>query len=230
MAASLISLLLYFFLLGAKQESAHQPGDRTAKVSGHVLYKEGTPVKDAEVKIYFFAAQGAILPETRTDEKGSFSLNIPPWGEGVISGMKVGEGYPDAALALYGKGGYGSTKPINSTEGMSPAEVELRFSEPDAVIEWVIQSADKHDPVKNARYSIAWSDDPKILYSTSISEDSRFGFVLPKHPVSIKITAPGFKDWSSADDPSLGPAVLLKPGRHQQRVIFLQRSGSLPIQ
>jgi hypothetical protein len=223
MASSLISFLLCLFLFGATQESAHQSGDRTAKVSGHVLYKDGTPVKDAEVKVYFFAAQGAILPETRTDEKGSFSLNIPPWGEGVISGMKVGEGYPDAALALYGRGGYGSVKPINSSEGMSPEEIELRFGEPDAVIECTIQSADSHEPVKNARYDIVWSDDPGILYSASLPENSRFTFVLPKHPVSIKITAPGFADWSSVDDPSLGPAVLLKPGTRQHRVISLNR-------
>jgi hypothetical protein len=221
--SGLISFLLCLLLFGAAQESTCQSGDGTAKVSGHVLYKDGTPVKGAKVTVYSFGPQAAIVPRARTDERGFFSLNFPPFGQGVISAMKISEGYPDAAMALYGRGGYESVKPINATEGVIPIEIELKFGDPDAVIEWTIQSADKHEPVKNARYSLAWSDDPKILYSTTIPENSRFTFVLPKHPVSIKITAPGFADWSSGDDPSLGQAVLLKPGRHQQRVISLKR-------
>jgi hypothetical protein len=194
------------------------------RIAGHVLYKDGTPVKDADVEIHFYRPTGAIVPEARTNENGYFSITAPPYGDGIVSASKVSEGYPNAALAFYGGTGYTSTQRVNITDTTVIDNIELRFVEPDATIDFTIQAADTHENVSTARVQIALSSQPDISGSYSVSKEGRFSFVLPKRPVSIKITAAGFADWSSVDDPSLGPAVLLKPGRHQQRVISLKRS------
>jgi hypothetical protein len=219
--------ILYVFclmILAVVQAASDMPNSKAGTVFGHVLYRDGSPVKDAEVELHFFGPVGGILaPSTRTDEKGYFSLSPPPLGDGVVTASKVSEGYPNAAIALYGREGYTSLRRIDVKEGVLFEEINLRFGEPDAVIEWIIQSAVTQEPIKNARYAISWSDNPQISSSSSVSEDGRLIFVLPKHPVFVKITAPGFADWSYTDDHTRGQTLMLKPGTRQQRIVLLNK-------
>jgi hypothetical protein len=211
-------------LLGFAQPISNVPNGKATVVSGHVLYRDGSPVKDAEVEVHFFAPVGGILPPpVRTDEKGYFSISPPPLGEGVVTASKVSEGYPNAAMALYGREGYTSLRRIAVKEGVVFDEIDLRFGEPDAVIEWAIQSAVTREPVKKVRYTISWLDDPDMFCSSSVSENGRFIFVIPKHPVFVKITAPGFADWSYRDEHTGRQALLMRPGTRDQRVVLLSR-------
>lgn len=98
MSGGMISLL-FLAALGATQATLGQSNPDFPSVAGHVLYKDGTPVRSAEVSFY-----GASMPHpVRTDENGYFSLEDLTFGEGVVTASKVSEGYPDAALAFYGQ-------------------------------------------------------------------------------------------------------------------------------
>jgi hypothetical protein len=195
------------------------------RIAGHVLYKDGTPVKDADVEIHFFyRPTGAILPEARTDKNGYFSIVPPSYGDGVVSASKVSEGYPNAALAFYGNTGYTSTRRVNITATTVIDNIELRFGEPDATIDFTIQAADTHENVSTASVQIALSNQPDILDISPVTKEGKFSFVLPKSPVIIKVTAPRFVDWSYTDRSGKGNALLMKPGSHQQIVVLLNRS------
>lgn len=137
--------------------------------------------------------------------------------------MKISEGYPDAEVALYGNEGYASIKPIDLKVGAAPIRVELRFSPPDAVIEWRVVSKTSNNPIKNVRFRIAWADNPHIYVSSTLPENGILLFVLPKHPVSILISAPGFENWSTVELPA--GKLLLQPGTHDKMVILLKPSA-----
>lgn len=193
---------------------------RGATVSGRVFDSAGLPVPDAQVRVFFFLGVRGSLPDAVTNSDGWFTLRLPPFGRGVVSAYDLSKGFPDAEMALYGRWAYPSVAPINATEGAN-IHVDLRFSPPDAVIEWTVVSKADHLPVAQARYRIRWSDDPTIMASSSISENGLLSFVLPKHPVIVSVTAPGFIDWNSSDKAAFGGPVLLAPGTIDRRVIVL---------
>jgi hypothetical protein len=220
-----ISILgrIFIVLCAFLPTAANRLETNSPTIAGHVLYKDGTPVKDADVEIHFYGPTGAILPEAKTDKNGYFSIAAPPYGDGVVSASKVSEGYPNAALAFYGRTGYTSMQRVNIRDTTVIDNIELRFGEPDATIAFTIQAADTHENVSNARVQIALSSQPDISGSYSVSKEGRFSFVLPKSPVLVKITALGFADWSYAGQSGKGNALLMKPGTNQQIVVLLNR-------
>jgi hypothetical protein len=216
--------MVFAYIQAGFTQATHETGI----ITGHVLYKDGSPVNKAEVQIHFFGSYKTINQlSTQTDEKGYFSLTPPLYGDGVITASKISEGYPDAALALFGRalfrGTYTSLREINLQQGAVFDPIDLKFGEPDAWIEWTVQSDFTQDPIKNARYTISWSDNPGIMASSSIGPTGQFIFVLPKHPVTIKISAPGFEDWSYRDEKTGSQALMMTPGTHEQRIVSLRK-------
>jgi hypothetical protein len=210
-------------LLGYAQIESSQPNRKSGVISGHVLYKDGSPVNGAKVKIYYFGGVDTIFPlSTRTDEKGYYSFTPPPFGKGVLSASKVGEGYPDAELAIYGRTGFEQLPRVDVKEGVVFEPIDLKFGEPDAWIEWTVLSDVTHEPIKNARYTVSWSDDPRMIAGDSIDVTGRFSCVLPKHSVTLKITAPGYADWVYRDEKTGSQSLLIKPATHDQRTVFLK--------
>ncbi|HEY6413787.1 MAG TPA: hypothetical protein VIX42_08870 [Edaphobacter sp.] len=216
---SLVCILLYAFV----QTASNGLESKLPRLAGHVLYKDGAPVKDADVEIHFYGPTGAVVPEGRTDDKGYFSIDPPPYGDGVVSASKVSEGYPNAALAFYGRDGYTSIKRVNITPTTVIDSIELRFGDPDATVNFVVQAADTQKAITGARINIAMADQPDIAGSYSVSREGSFQFVLPKNPVSIKITAPGYANWSYGDKSGREQTLLMKPGTQQQIMVLLNR-------
>jgi hypothetical protein len=194
------------------------------RVAGHVFYKDGTPVKGADVEVHFYyRPTGAILQETgtKTDEKGYFSIAVPPNGEGVVSASKASEGYPNAALAIYGRTGYASIQRVNITAATVLDNIKLRFGGPDATVEFKVQAANSNENISTAHVQISLSNQPDIFSLSSVSKDGSFSFVLPKSPVIVKVSAPQFTDWTYTDPSGKGNTLLVKPGTHQQIVVLL---------
>jgi hypothetical protein len=224
-ANSFLLLSLVLIPLGAGQSnglpSITTPATDEVTVEGRVVDNHGVPVAKAEVGFFPYSGFTGILRGGITATDGTFVFQMPPLGEGSIGAWKLEAGFPDARWAIYGKKDRPSVRKINATVAASPIHVELRFEEPDAMVEWKVLSKADHSPVRSVTYSVAWSDDPEIYVQSSTSDTGIFKFVLPQHPVLIKIGAPGFRDWTSADSWFGGP-VLLKPGTKDERTILLE--------
>jgi hypothetical protein len=182
------------------------------QLKGHVIYTSGVPVKQARVVFWSFGAVGAIQPITQTDDDGAFSLDVSTVGPGALSASKVNEGYPDAELAFYGNSGYRSLQVIETRSYVSGQNVELVFGDPQKTISWIVIDADTGEAVKGARAVLQASENPAITGSETIREGEPFLFVLPRSPVKIRITAPGYADQSfvqSDSTPAIGQGFSL---------------------
>lgn len=219
---SMIPTVCFFLILGFFQRAPGTGAGESESISGHVFYKNGSPVKDANVEVHYFGGMAMILPTTQTDAHGYFSISSLQVGEVVVSASKVDEGFPNAAIAMYGRKGYTSLKRIDTASVEALEDMNLRFIDPDAVIDWTVQSAATHAPIEGAGFTVSWSDDPRIFYRSSISKDGNFQFVLPKHRVTVKITAPGFADWFYTDEHNHLHNLFMKPGARDRRIIYLK--------
>jgi hypothetical protein len=218
-----LSLLLLPLVAGQSNGLPSTNGSAADEVTveGRVVDNQGAPVAKADVSFYPYSAHTGPLPAAVTAADGTFVLHMQPLGEGAVTAWKVDAGFPNAAMALYGKG-YPSERKINATVAASPIHVDLSFEAPDAVLDWKILSKVDRSPVRSVRYSVAWSDDPKAFIRGATSDTGVFRFVLPKRPVVLTVGAPGFRDWTSADSREFGGAVQFAPGTRDERTILLE--------
>jgi hypothetical protein len=151
-------------------------------------------------------------------------FHVDPFGAGVITASKPEDGYPRSEYVMYGKRPE-SMQPINATLANSPIQVELRFEERDAIIEWKVRSKVDRSPVRLALFNVTWVDGPQVFFRSAASEAGVLRFVLPKHPVLITISAQGFREWSSADSREFSGPVLFTPGTRDERTILLEPAG-----
>jgi hypothetical protein len=181
-------------------------------IQGHVFRQDGSTISGAEVEIHPFAAiEGILPPPAVTDEHGFFQIVFPAVGQAWVTASKIKEGYPNAALALYGRGGYDSLKQVDLKAG-EVVNVDLRFREPNATIEFVVVSAVSRHSVENARILIELTDDPDAMVSTSVSRGGIFDFVLPRRAVAVTISAPGYSNWYFHNEKSGSRKLLAKVG------------------
>lgn len=144
--------------------SYSQGGYDWVPLSGRVVDHLGTPVNNAEVGIVPLNGYAGMLPNAHTDKDGRFYFKVPPVGDGVITALDPTRGFPDAAIALYGKNEYRSWKRIAPKAGATEIEVELRFGEPDAVIDWQVRSERDNISVQGARYESPGQTIPKSTF------------------------------------------------------------------
>lgn len=219
----LLSFVLLPAIAGQSNVGSATGGQAAGQVTveGKVVDNHGVPVAKAEVAFYAYSGgHSGPMPGAITGADGSFVIHMPPLGAGAVTAFKPEAGYPNAVMALYGKG-RPSEQRINATVAASPIHVDLSFEEPDAVIEWKVLSKADQSAVSKVAYSVAWADDPK-MYMRGGLNTGVFKFILPKHPVQIRIGAPGFKDWSSADSKEFAGPVSFAPGTKDQRTILLE--------
>jgi hypothetical protein len=213
-----VLLSVFLLPLQVSQSDPHPLADKVT-VMGRVLDSNGRPVANAMVSAYPPSAE--LHPCTRTAADGTFVFQVDPFGAGVVTASKPEDGYLELGSTLYGKR-VESTRPINATLAASPIQVELRFEERDAVIEWTVVSKTDRSPVSQIDYSVTWSDDPHVfIRGGRVVTGGVFTFVLPKHPVLITVGAKGFRDWNSAESRDFGGPVLFTLGTKDVRTILL---------
>lgn len=181
-------------------------------IQGHVRYRDGSPVRGARVEFIPFAAYSGILPEPGvTNDNGEFRLTFPSVGEGWLTASKVNEGFPDAAQTLYGRGGYESVRSIDLHPNQT-VTADLQFGSPNATVE--VEAVDSHSgkPISTARILIEWPDNSENMVSETIPSSGRLLLVLPRHPVTMVVTAPGYLPWKYRDSDTLSSGLQAEPG------------------
>ncbi len=212
------------FLIAFPQATPTQRDLGAPAVYGHVFYKDGSPVMDAEITCPLCPHSG--LPNVaRTDASGYFMLEHLPFGTSIISASKLSEGFPEFLVGPYYEGknrAYPSTALVDLKKVVPPVEVTLRLGDPYATIDCTVRSQRTRRPIKLFFDKVTLADDPSTSVPVDRSTlDGHLRLILPRHPVLITLTAPGYAGWTSAQDPELGPTVVLKSGTHLQRDIFL---------
>lgn len=196
-------------------------------VSGHIYYENGAPVAGALVDFRCFCAIGGLLPlPTHTDKQGAFTLTYPAWGEGWLTASKESEGFPDATIALYGSEAHSSYMRVDLKEGTRIEGVDLRFASPNAILKLKVIEKTSQLAIANARVDVNWPDNPEVMLSTNMGSDGMFVMVLPKHRVSIRVSAPALGNWSYQDDKT-GEPYLLETGSSQVDVVAVLESSSI---
>lgn len=209
MKAPIIFMVLFSLPLVA------QMGSGTTVVSGHVRYKDGSPVENAAVKIYPQAPIGGMLPEpAHTDRLGFYRFNFPSLGESWISASKISEGHPDAIVALYGRNAYASDKLIDLKPGATLTDIDLQFSDPDATADFTVIDGRTHSRIGTAQIYISLASNSDLVSSRTVGLEGHILYVLPKGPVNVSISAPGYAEWRYKDRQSAKDSLLAKPGDH----------------
>ena len=172
-------------------------------ITGRVLYREGTPVKDAKVTFWSYAGGSILQPVVNTDANGKFSLTLPQPSEGAVSASKTIEGYPDAVLAFYGRSGYQSFQVIDPKPLPATRNATLVFGHQQTTIAWKLVDAETGKPIHNAHAFLQAANNPEITGSEGIAEGEDFLFVLPHNPIRITIRAAGYADRQFVEQDSL---------------------------
>ena len=217
------ALLMLCTIIGVSVDGSAAP----VRISGRVLYKTGAPVYHARVVFWSFGAVGSLQPITQSDENGYFSLDIQELSSGSISASKVSEGYPDAAMAFYGRSGYRSLQVIDLKTYVPNHSVELHFGEPQQTIAWTVIDSATGKPVRGARAYLQTADNPQITGSETIQEGEAFLFVLPRNPVKIRISAPGYADQTFVEQDQSDATSHSGIFSMQKRTIQLRPEGKL---
>ncbi|MFL6306028.1 MAG: hypothetical protein ACJ72H_21055 [Candidatus Sulfotelmatobacter sp.] len=202
------------FLLCLADSGWSQTGHDTS-ISGHVLYEDGSPVAGAEVEWHSFNPVGGIVAApVHTDKKRAYRIDNPMVGRGVLSASKVSEGFPNAALRIYGKfgdTGYSSIKELDLKPGVGLHDQDLRFGAPDAVLTLRVVDEKSSRPIK-AQVAIGLPDHPSPMLTDTITEGAVFEFVIPKHAITLRVSAPGYSDWAYRDKSTGRNALSAPPG------------------
>ena len=194
-------------------------GGQQITVSGRVIYKDGSPVNQAHVEVHFFGPTSGITPEATTNAGGEFTLQAPLNGRGVVSASKPSEGYPNGALALYEEGKHESLWPINLISSDRVQGIVLRFGEPDTLLKLRVVAMNTGLSLQSARVTISLVDKPDLFASYSVSEHGEKTIVLPRRPVNVRVSAPGYVDWSWTNPKSNG-ILPEKEGRLQKTILL----------
>ena len=212
------------FLLCSADAVWGQAGHDTS-ISGHVFYKDGSPVAGAEVEWHSFSPVGGIVAApVHTDKKGAYRIDNPMIGRGVLSASKVSEGFPDAALRIYGRfgeTGYASIKELDLKPGVEFHDQDLRFRAPDAVLTLRVVDEKSSRPIK-AQVAIGLPDDPSPMVMDMVTEGAAFEFVIPKDAITLRVSAPGYSDWSYRNQATGRGALSAAPGTRVDIVAALR--------
>lgn len=177
----------------------------------------------AEVEVHFYGPVSGVAPSAqKTNERGVYTITTPAYGKGVISASKQSEGYPNAAMAYYEQEARTSLKRVNLLASTRLRGVNLTLGNPDAVVKFEIVSRGTQKAVGDARIQISLATQPEICGSYTVPPNGIFSFVLPDRPVKVKVTAPGFAEWSYAT-PQGAPTLMGRPGEHKIERIVLNR-------
>jgi hypothetical protein len=195
----------------------------SVQIVGHVFSRYGTPVGDARVVFWSYSGGSGPQPVTTTSKDGYFSLTLSNLGAGAVSASKIGEGYPDAALAFYGRSGYESLKVVDPKKDSFGTLLGLYFGTPQRTISWSVVDGSTGNPLSGARAYLEAVENPVITGSETILRGEPFVFVVPRSPVKIRISAVGYVDKSFVEQDQ---AVTSPNGAHftiEQGTIRLQR-------
>jgi hypothetical protein len=190
----LLSLLAATLCIAASA----RPAQRTSLlITGQVLNAEGSPVSNVNVYAYPLAPLEGRLPAASSDKEGKFSIPVEHAGKFVVVTSKVADGYPSTYSIFYNLSG-NSLPEVLVEENQAPPVVTIRLGPKAGKLLGRIVDAETSQPIKEVQISLCRAEAPMYCHRTSAGGPSeQFQFLVPAVPLTVQVSAPGYKDWYS---------------------------------
>lgn len=173
-----------------------QPDSVHVTLSGHVYGEAGNPVMGARIDLLpLDVGFSGLMPGAHTDKLGHFVMFTPAYGRTRVSASKISAGYPDTTGKLFSSEN-DSAVVVDLTADQPVIDVNIRLGPPDGIIRGRLFNKKDGNAVRLARILMEWADDPAVMDSEDAPGSGNFQYALPKHPITLTITAPGFKPWT----------------------------------
>jgi hypothetical protein len=191
-------------------------------VRGHVYDSAGLPVSDVSIDVLpLEIAFSGSLPHATTDDKGSYSISIPPYGKVRICAQKESAGFPDTRFLIFAPAK--RTMPeVTIVRGAPLADVDIHLGEPNGTFGGNVVDTETLQPITTARITIRRVDNPRAMISSNV-EKAVFSYVLPPNPVEVRISAAGYIDWIYTDSATGKNELVLKPRQRNTVTVAMQR-------
>jgi hypothetical protein len=223
----LICVLILLTSLAAQLQPPGAANKNWAEVQGSVVDDKGQPVEGA--KVYWVALNGSPIghPETvPTDKNGAFRLERVPPGKIQIRAYKEEDFYNRPTFAFYDPPASAMPE-VEAKVGRMERGVVLRLGPKAALLRISVVDALSKEPLKGIDYQLCRADHANevgycITGSGSLSPGGEFRKLVPPVPVSIKIGAANYAEWSYRDGKTGFSFLRLSPGETQMLTVHLQ--------
>jgi hypothetical protein len=112
---------------------------------------------------------------------------------------------------------------VNLVRGPAIEDVDIHLGPPDGLVEGSVIDGDTGSVVRFAQITIRWADEPSVFSSENIPQAGQFGYALPKRPITIEITAPGYRPWTCSDATTKAHFILLEPNARATLNVGLEK-------
>jgi hypothetical protein len=194
---SLAAILSTTLCLAALAQAAQKP---SFPITGRVLDADGNAV--AGVNVYAYPREPLIgrLPAGPTDKDGRFSITVEQVGRYLLATSKMSDGYPSTYSAFYNPSG-ASLPEVLVEEYQAPPAVNIQLGPKAGKLVGHILDAATNQPVKEVQISICRTEAPMQCQRHTAQEPLElFQSLVPPVPLTIMVSAAGYKDWSSNEE------------------------------
>ncbi len=194
----------------------------TGKIQGNVHNAEGQPVAGTTITLDSVDMILKGLPFATSDEEGKFLIrNVPP-GVYRIYGENKAAGYPSTSSSFFDSR---PTAPqVNILPDQATSGVAVYLGSKAAKLVGEIVEATTRKAIKNSRIILRRVDNPGNFYSTGLDSSGKFSILVPSVPITIEVSAPGYKKWHYRRDGSgnQADALQLSPADTQNLTVALR--------
>lgn len=176
--------------------AAQQPAGPVAKgvIYGAVIDQDGHLAKDLGLTAYpLGVALGAILPHTKTDQKGKFRFaGIPWWGRYTVFADDEEAGY-----SLYATG-MNAIHEVTLSPEQPEAEFSLVLPPKAGFLKIHLTNQKTGKPIDGVQVKVMSAYDPKELIFSHSCASTRTILIPPDRDLLLHITSSGFHEWSES--------------------------------
>ena len=218
--AALIVLVLLNLMLAA------QGASDWVQVSGTVFDSSGQPLANAEISVFpMDMAVSGPLPGAQTDANGRYLLRTPRFqGRTRLCAYKDSAGYPNTQYLLYESPSEHMLE-LHLQAGSNLHKMDIHLGEPDGVLKLNILDMQTGNPVIRAQVVMHRTDEKPAISSNTVPPSGEYIAALPEAPIQIKVSAPGYRDWTYSDDS--GQALVLRARQNKTITVKLTRVDTL---
>jgi len=204
MYAGLLVIILHSAALTQTAQRSH------LVITGQVLDDQGRPVSGASVSAHPDGGLRGKLPMSPSNDYGQFAIVVSRTGSYMVTASKLDDGYPSSFNPFY--------YPANDSPALVRVHVKEIQTTPFATVllghkagklAGRIVDAETDRPVRNAQICLCRTEIPKYCHRVDAKHpDGQFETLVPSAPITILVSAPGYKDWNGAEGADLQPLTL----------------------
>lgn len=216
------------YRVGSRPKQAHLTNHfHLGAISGRVINANGEPVAMAMVYAERVGGSTGRLPTVLSDEQGNFTIKHLPAGIYNIHASKEEENYPDTSSAFHNEGL--TTTPRVDLNGQQTTSYTLvQLAPKSGILSGRILDATTLKPILNAQITLRRLDNPEFTYrlGLTIPEEGKFNVPVPSTPITVEISAPGYKEWRLSDNSPIEElgSLQVAPSVTREFVMLLKRN------